>query len=514
MVIAGAVRRRLPSRLLRNLRTLAASLTGKLVLLVAVFIALPIFLYFQMESGDLKLKALVTKGIEQRNTLIAAALTPVLEEAKGMPTPALKRELARRAEDGTHLKLLFRRPVPTGDADFYYVASVPPSEPARSDREFERLKQHAMLPRLARGCSDPQGGAEHSEVDSKEEMLTSVVPVQTGAGCWALVISHSTAEFLDTSIGRPYWQSPEVSFAAMIYLALAFIMLLTALSVWRSIRTFGSVARQIRRGRDRGQTFASRNVVPEFASIAEDFDGLVEALHGAARDLRQSAEENAHSFKGPIATIGAALGALARSLPAPDQRQQQILNLINGSLRRLTALVFASQRIEELNADLLDAPRTRVNLTALIADVLLRYAELCANREIKLARHLDEDVFVRASEEPLAEAIENILDNAVSFAPPQSLIDIRLSKRPGAVELVVQDEGPGIEPDKIDHVFERYFSLRAVEEGETRTASFSAHAGLGLWIVKRNIEAIGGEVRALNRSAGGLMICASLPAEP
>jgi len=508
LVIAGAVTQASPHSLIRNLRKLAASLTGKLVLLVAVFIALPFLLYFQFESGDLKLKALVTRGIEQRNSLIAAALKPVLDQANGMPSQGLAGELARYGQDGTHLKLLFRRP--TGDDGFYYVASFPPATSSRLDQELRQLARKGMLPQLARGCRSGSP-AEHVEVDHLGQTLTSVVPVRTAQGCWALVISHSTAEFLDTSIGKPYWQSPEVSVAAMIYLALALITLLTSLSVWRSIRTFGSVARQIRRGRDRGQTFASRNFVPEFASIAEDFDGLVEALHGAARDLRESAEENAHSFKGPIATIGAAVAALSRSLPAPDDRQRQMLNLIGVSLRRLTALVFASQRIEQLNADLLDAPRTRVNLTSLIAEILLRYSELCISRDIKLARHLDEDVFVRASEEPLAEAIENILENAVSFAPSQSLIDVRLTKKPGTVELIIQDEGPGIDPDKIDHIFERYFSLRPFEGTESAIAG--QHAGLGLWIVKRNIEAIGGEVSAINRPGGGLMLCATLPAE-
>jgi len=80
------------------------------------------------------------------------------------------------------------------------------------------------------------------------------------------------------------------------------------------------------------------------------------------------------------------------------------------------------------------------------------------------------------------------------------------------VQLVVQDEGPGIDPEKIDHVFERYFSLRTFDDEESSRAE-AGHAGLGLWIVRRNIEALGGEVRAFNRSGGGLMICARLPPE-
>jgi two-component system, OmpR family, sensor histidine kinase ChvG len=185
-----------------------------------------------------------------------------------------------------------------------------------------------------------------------------------------------------------------------------------------------------------------------------------------------------------------------------------MLDLIGISLRRLTALVVASQRLETLTADLIESPRTRVNLTQLVAELLMRYGELCSTRELKLARYLDEDIRVLASENPLAEAIENILDNAISFSPAGALIEVRLTRRVGLAELVVLDEGPGIDPDKIDHVFDRYFSLRGFENGER---SGAAHAGLGLWIVRRNIEALGGSVIAANRAGGGLMISASIP---
>ncbi len=483
------------------------------MLLVGIFIALPFFLYFQLEGGDAKLRGLVTRSIEQRNWLIAAAMKPALMTADGVPTDEVQRDLRRFAQDGTIIKLMYLRPVPTGDAGFYYVASVPAVDKGQLDHEFGEFQRHGVLPKIQKGCSATPGDVERAEIDPKEGLLTSVFPVRTKGGCWALVISHSTSEFLSTPIGRPYWQSPEVSFAAMIYLALAFLTLVIALSVWRSIRIFGAVARRITRERKRNHTFASQNGVPEFASIAEDFDGLVETLHGAAREIRQSAEENAHSFKGPIATVVAALGALQRSLPDADPRQQQIMQLMSSSLRRLTALIFASQRMEELNAELLDAPRTHLNLTALIADVLLRYGEVCSNHGIKLARHLDDNVFVRASGDPLTEAIENILDNAISFSPVDSLIDVRLTKMPGSVELVIQDEGPGIDPDRIAHIFDRYYSLRENADGDGSAIAETGHAGLGLWIVRRNIEAIGGTVRAVNRAAGGLIISARLPAE-
>ena len=506
-VIAGGVHRRLPSSLARDFRRVGASLTGKLIVLVGIFIALPFVLYGQLATGDAKLRSLVTRGLQQRNWLIAEALKPTLDGAGGAPNALVKDQLASYAQDGTILKLMFRPASHANDA-FYYVASAPLANRSQSARELSDLQSKGVLSQVVHLCDRLSGSrVQHNNIDTAQGTLTSIIPIRTQSGCWALVISHSTREFLDTSIGRPYWQSPEVTFALIIYIAFASVSALTALSVWRSIRAFGSVATEIRQGRVRSQTFVSRNTVPEFAPIAADFDGLVTTLHGAARDIRDAAEENAHSFKGPIATIGAAIAGLSRSLPNADDRQRRMLDLIGISLRRLTVLVFASQRLEQLTADLLDAPRTRVSLTQVVADLLLRYNELCATRDIKLARYLGENIFVLASESPLSEAIENILDNAISFSPRGSLIEVRLSRKGNQAELTVADEGPGIEPDKIEHVFERYFSLRGVDDEQSNVG----HAGLGLWIVRRNIEAIGGRVTATNRAGSGLMICAMLP---
>jgi len=476
--------------------------------LVGIFLALPFVLYGQLATGDAKLRALVTSGIQQRNWLIAEALKPTLDQSGAAPSVAVKNQLARYAQDGTILKLMVRPTSRTNDG-FYYVASAPPVNGAQLAHELSDFQNKGVLPQLVHLCSKlPGDHVERNNIDAAQGTLTSIIPLKTSAGCWALVISHSTGEFLDTSIRRPYWQSPEVTFAAAIYIALASLSVLTALSVWKSIRTFGSVASEIRQGRVGNRSFASRNVVPEFARVAEDFDELVTALHGAARDIREAAEENAHSFKGPIATIGAALAGLARTLPEPNERQRRTLDLIGISLRRLTALVFASQRLEALTADLIDAPRARINLTQLVAELLLRYTELCATRDIKLARYLGEDLRILASASPLTEAIENVLDNAISFSPRGAMIEVRLSRKNNDAELIVLDQGPGIDPDKINHVFDRYFSLRGFENNEQ---SVEVHAGLGLWIVRRNIEAIGGHVTATNRSGGGLMIRALLP---
>jgi two-component system sensor histidine kinase ChvG len=129
-----------------------------------------------------------------------------------------------------------------------------------------------------------------------------------------------------------------------------------------------------------------------------------------------------------------------------------------------------------------------------------------ASRDVRLIRRLDDGVVVRAGRGMLEIVLQNVLENATSFSPHGSTIALTLTQSSETVELQIDDEGPGIEPDKIEHIFERYFSTRT-REAEKRPE----HAGLGLWMVRRNVEALGGQVRAANRIGGGLTVTIVLP---
>src|SRR5258708_18338057 len=209
LAIAGGVHRRLSDSLARHLRRLGASLTGKLIVLVGIFVALPFALYGQLESGDAKLRLLVTRGIQQPNWLIAEALKPTLDRSGAAPAPAVKKQLARYGEDGTTLTLMFR-PATRAPDRFYYLASVPPVNQSQLSRELLDFQSRGITPRLLQSCNAAPGDrVAHNDIDPQQGTQTSIIPVRTPSGCWALVISHSTAEFMGTSIGKPSCQSPQ-----------------------------------------------------------------------------------------------------------------------------------------------------------------------------------------------------------------------------------------------------------------------------------------------------------------
>jgi len=490
-------------------RRFSASLTLKLAALTVICAALPVLLYGQFEAADRHMRDLVTRSVRDRSALVAQAITPLLTRPD--PVADVAQALPKYATDGTALKLLFQ-PAREGDGrGFFFVASAPPIRADQLQSDLDQLGQRGILKSLTDACvADLPGEIRFRQPDGSVELLTSIVPVRTERGCWVLVSTHNTADFLRTSIGRPYWETQPVRTAAIICAVLVALAVLTALSIRRSLRQFREVAHEVRQGRIGEDAFASRNVVPELGSVARDFDRLVGDMHRAARDIRQSAEDNAHSFKTPLATIRASLEPVRRALPATDQRARRALEIVDTSVDRLTELVTAAQRLDNNAADLIAAPRSLMDLTEIVGTAVLHVRELLASRDARLIRRLEPRVMISAGEGMLEIVLQNILENAISFTPSGGTIVVTLARNGNAIELLVEDQGPGIDQRKIDRIFERYFSLRPRRPSDETTTQVG-HGGLGLWIVRRNIEALGGMVTATNRPGGGLSVAVTLP---
>jgi two-component system sensor histidine kinase ChvG len=479
-------------------------------MLVGVFIALPIVLYSQFESADRQTRDLVIRAIQDRSSLIASALTPALKGVEAETRARLNEELARYGSNGTILKLMFQPAAERAVGRFYFVASAPPVTAEDVVADLDELANRGVLQRLSDTCRQDVANEIRYRRPGAGQMLTSIIPIQTSDGCWVLTSTHTTSEFLDTSIGRPYWQTREIRIAALIYLVGAAVALLVAVSFKLTLGRFRDVAAEISQGRIGDFAFSRRNVVPELSSVARDFDKLVHDLRRVSQQIRQSAEDNAHSFKTPLAAVRSALEPVRRAVPADDRRACRAIEIIDISTARLLDLVIAAQRYDNSTADLIGAPRVPTDLTQVVADAALHFRELLASTGIRLVRRLDERAIVWAGPGMLETALQNILENAISFSPRGSSIVVTLRTGHETIDLQVDDDGPGVAPSKIDSIFERYYSSRPDKQADANPLT-PGHAGLGLWIVKRNIEALGGRIEAGNRSGGGFSVTVTLP---
>jgi two-component system sensor histidine kinase ChvG len=467
-----------------------------------ILLAVPIIVYHQFREADEAQKALLLRSVREQGRVMAQALAPLLTETDRPALPQLGRVLARFADEITNVKLLLS---PSDRPGFYYVASWPSVSGAQLEIERDELEREGVLDRLAATCEgDLPFALRYRKPGGNDEIVTSVTPLKTPAGCWAVITSFSAGAMPGASLGRAYWESSEVRVAAAIYLAMVLLIFTTFWSIRRGLKRFAERASAIRERRP-GGSFRTQNDVPELADVAEEFDRMVEVLAASARDLRRAAEDNAHAFKTPIAVIRQSLEPLKRAVVADNQRGLRAIGLIESSLDKLDGLVASARQFDETAADLMDMPRSDIDLSSLLVRLLHAYADLLVGHRLDLRGHIHPSVIIHANEDMVESVIENLLENAVSFSPEGASIGVRLEAHDGMAELLIADGGPGVADDDLGRIFERYFSRRPLSEEE------QPHFGIGLWVVRRNLEALGGTIAAENRQPHGLVMRVRLP---
>jgi two-component system sensor histidine kinase ChvG len=488
----------------------AWSLRAKTALLAVIFVLVPIFLYLEFRAAYDESQGLLLRSVRAQGRAISQSLLPALQAADTGSLPDLNRLLAGFAGEVTTIKLLFA-PVGTsvGPTGFYYVASWPQTAPGDLQAERATLEQQGVLARLAQDCrGDMPFSLSYQRPSGGAQFVTAVTPLSTPAGCWAVVASFSAEAFPSAHLGEPYWSTPTVRIAAIIYFAMAAITFSTLLGIRGGLRRFAERARRIReRGADAG-SFADRDNLPELADVAAEFDRMVDALNRSAAEIRSTAEDNAHAFKTPIAVIRQSLEPLRRALPEDNARARRAFGVVESSLDRLDGLVLSARRLDEATADLIARPRVPVDLERVIGRLLHRQSAILGDREVTITAELQPGNFVLGSEEMIETVIENLLDNAASFAPEHSDILVRLVRDGNSIDLSVTDSGPGVPPHQLERIFERYYSER---RGDAASEVSSTYFGIGLWIARRNVEAMGGTIRAENRTPHGLTIRIRLP---
>jgi two-component system sensor histidine kinase ChvG len=479
------------------------SLAAKAILLAVIFLVVPVILYQQFKAADQEKQDLLLRSVREQGHLLGQALLPLLGERPALPQ--IGQALARFADSVTTVKLLFGPP----GGGFFYIASQPTVSPAHLDVERRELEQQGILDRLSASCDGELPVAfRYAPPDGNDEVVTSLTPLKTASGCWAIVTSFAAGSLFGSHLGVPYWATPEVKLAAIIYLAMVVLTLTTFLSVRRGLRHFTERARAIRDHGPGAGRFAAQNEIPELGAVAEEFDRMVEVLRSSADDIRRAAEDNAHAFKTPIAVIRQSLEPLRRSIAADNQRSVRAFGLIESSLDKLDGLVASARELDVATADLIDTRRTEFDLSALLGRMLHDHADTFARHQLTLRGNIAPDIFVIANEEMIEVVAENILSNAISFSPRGENIGIRLAPVGDRAELLIGDSGPGVPEADLGRIFDRYFSQRPARDP---LDEHSTHFGIGLWIARRNIETLGGTITAENRNPHGLLVRIQLP---
>ena len=213
-----------------------------------------------------------------------------------------------------------------------------------------------------------------------------------------------------------------------------------------------------------------------------------------------------HDLKNPLATIQMAVTLLKEAIVPDDEAhslEREHLDVIHRTAERMHRLIHDLLDTAAIEAGHLRLTRLPTSANELVIEAIELLGPLAAAKRIALLADVPSGLpSVMADRGRVLQVFSNIAGNAIRFTPSGGRIEFGVRERDHALEFLIRDSGPGIEPGDLGHLFERYWQAE-----KTR----STRSGLGLPIAKQLIEAHGGEIRADSQPGKGSRFTFTLP---
>ena len=287
----------------------------------------------------------------------------------------------------------------------------------------------------------------------------------------------------------------------------------TALLVFRPthkrLRTLEEAARALGEGRTdvRASETGGDEVTAlarTFNRMADDLQSRASALGASDRARRQLLADVSHELMTPLSAIRGYIETLSMpELTLDDATRQRYLDIVHEETHKLEAIIGDLLDLARLEGGADTLKPTIVNVTDLFGRIADRHGPAMAERGILLATELpDRSLTVWGDAPRLEQALQNVAANAIRHTPQGGRIVLRGERVDDRIRITVTDSGPGIPPEHLPHIFDRFYKADAARAGTT----IPSGSGLGLSIVQAIVARHHGEVSASNAEDGGAQI--------
>jgi two-component system sensor histidine kinase ChvG len=299
--------------------------------------------------------------------------------------------------------------------------------------------------------------------------------------------------------------------------AVAFVvMLLSSLylagTIAEPVRRLAAATDRVRFGR------GTRREIPNFPDRDDEIGDLADSLKAMTTDLydridaiESFAADVAHELKNPLTSLSSAIEMFSRA--KDEEARAKLLTIIRGDVKRIDRLITDISDASRLDAEMSRESPGPVDLSRLLTTIIdiYRMTENANGVTFQLSDQLPHGARVRGRDERLGQVFRNLIDNAMSFSPQGGAVTVTAVRHGHNARISVEDEGPGIPPDNLESIFQRFYTERPGE-------SFGRNSGLGLSIARQIIAGAGGRIWAENRTpdntqGGGARLMVELPLE-
>ncbi|KPG01894.1 sensor histidine kinase [Rhodopseudomonas palustris] len=331
-------------------------------------------------------------------------------------------------------------------------------------------------------------------INDRGEVIVSVaVPVQRFRAIHGALMLSTQGDDIDQMVTAERLAILKVfGLAAVVMFVLSVLL---ASTIAGPVRRLADAAERVRR------RIRARVEIPDFTTRRDE----IGHLSGALRDMTDSlynrieaieafAADVSHELKNPLTSLRSAVETLP--LAKNEKSRARLLAVIEHDVKRLDRLISDISDASRLDAELQRQDAAPVDLRRLLTTLTLVANETRlgthAAVEVRFEGPPTDTFSVPGHDSRLGQVISNLLSNAQSFSCEGGKVQIVCRRRKTEIEIVVDDEGPGIRDDAFDKIFERFYTDRPHQ-------GFGQNSGLGLSISKQIVEAHGGKIRAENR---------------
>jgi two-component system sensor histidine kinase ChvG len=275
------------------------------------------------------------------------------------------------------------------------------------------------------------------------------------------------------------------------------LSLLLASTIAGPVRRLADSAERVRR------RIKTRVEIPDFTRRRDEIGHLsgalrdmTGALYNRIEAIEMFAADVAHELKNPLTSLRSAVETLP--LARNEHSRSRLLAVIEHDVKRLDRLISDISDASRLDAELQRQDMAPVDLRRLLTTLTSVANETKLGHDVGVecrfeGRSVIDAFSVPGHDSRLGQVISNLLSNAQSFSTSGNKVRILCRRQRTQIEVVVDDDGPGIRPDALERVFERFYTDRPHQ-------GFGQNSGLGLSISKQIIEAHGGRIWAENRT--------------
>ncbi len=344
-------------------------------------------------------------------------------------------------------------------------------------------------------------GASVSQVklDENREIIVVVsVPVQRyRAVLGALVLTNKGGEIDDVLRAERMVVVYTFGLASLVTLLLSALL---ASTIANPIRKLSEAAQQVRRG------ISKRAEIPDFTTRKDEIGHLsgslrdmTGALYNRIDAIEAFAADVAHELKNPLTSLRSAVETL--QLVKKDEQRDRLIEIVKQDVKRMDRLITDISDASRLDAELARTEAKPTDLAKLLSNISTMSNELAKPNMAEVVLNIQaphkglkpEDAYAIAGQDSrLSQVFRNLIDNARSFTVAGTKVHVHLRRAGNVIEARVEDFGPGIRPENLERVFERFYTDRPEQ-------SFGNNSGLGLAISRQIVEAHKGRVWAENR---------------